>query len=106
MSGDQPSNRPPFSFSLPTLTAAVPAIAGLTVALQFAAEAAVFPDRLKIDSETNAARLEALIKALLRETKNALTEGVADSDEAAGLTAVIAIINEIAGGIRDEIQRG
>jgi hypothetical protein len=81
-------------------------MAGLTVALQFAVEAAIFPDRIKVDGKTNAARLEALTQALLREAKNAITEGVPDSDEATGLTAVIGIINEIAGGIRDQIQRG
>jgi hypothetical protein len=104
MSGNQPSNRPSFSVPLPTLIAAIPAMAGLTVALQFAVEAAVFPDRLKVDGETKTARLEALTQALLREAKSAITEGVPESDEASGLTAVIAIINEIAGGLRTEIQ--
>ena len=100
---DQPSNRPPFQVSLPTITAAVPAVAGLTVALQFAVEVAIFPDRLKVDGETKLARLEALTKALIREAKNALTEGVPDTDEASGITVVIGIIGEITDGLRNEI---
>jgi hypothetical protein len=100
---DQPGNRPPFQVSLPTVTAAIPVIAGLTVALQFAVEATIFPDRLKVDGESKLARLEALTKALVREAKNALTEGVPDTDEASGIAVVIGIIGEITDGLRNKI---
>lgn len=99
---NQPSNRAPFQVSLPTITAAIPAIAGLTVALQFAVEAAIFPDRLKVDGESKRARLEALTEELIRKAKNALTEGVADTDEASGIAVAIGIIGEIADGFRNE----
>jgi len=105
MSGKKPSDRPPFELRLTDPASPISAMAGLCVALQCAVEAAIFPDRLKVDSDTKLARLETLTKELIHEAKNAVTEGVSETDDASGIAAVVAIINEIAGGLRDEIER-
>jgi hypothetical protein len=99
---EDPSDRTPFGVNLPGASA-VATILGLTVSLQLAIEAAIFPDRIKVDDETKEARLESLTKQLLRETKSAPTEGISESDEARGMEAVMSIIKDITGRISKEI---
>jgi hypothetical protein len=75
------------------------------IAMQVCMKMIVWPDRFKIDQTDARARLEALIKELLREIKNMPTEGTADADELAGKETMIRIVEQIAGALRDEIAR-
>jgi hypothetical protein len=75
----------------------------LTCVLAHAVEIAVVPDRLKIDSVSATARLEALEQKLLREAKSVFSEGIPYSLEAKGVTEAITIIEWVCRCTRDQI---
>jgi hypothetical protein len=92
-----------FSFKIGPPESLVPAITGLAGALQVAMELVVFPQRLEIDEGAPSARLDRLMQQLLQCVKNLSTEGLSESDEAAGLTIAIRIIDELATRLRRRI---
>jgi hypothetical protein len=100
---DNPGNRAPLQVSLPG-AAPIAAIASLTAALQFAIEAAIFPDRIHVERKSKRARLEALAEKIFSEVKSIPTETMSEADEAAGMRAAIDIITDITDRIRRELD--
>lgn len=86
-----------------TPTAALAAFMGLSVAFDVLLEAAVFPERVKINEHGAAARLEALASYVLRETKNMPLLGLSETDEADGIAAAIFVIEETKARLSCEI---
>jgi hypothetical protein len=86
-----------------TLTASFAAINALVGALQLAIELAVFPERVEVKDDSPRARLEALAKQILREAKSMTTEGMAETDEAAGTRVAIALVQEISNRLSGEM---
>jgi hypothetical protein len=82
-----------FHINLTSHASAVAAIGAVSVALEIAVQAAIFAD--PFDQEAGEARLNALTARVLREVTQMLTDRLADSDEATGLIAAIAIIRAI-----------
>jgi hypothetical protein len=82
-----------FHINLTSHASAVAAIGVLSVALEIAVQAVIFAD--PFDQETGEARLNALTARVLREVTQMLTDRMADSDEATGVIAAIAIIRAI-----------
>lgn len=79
---------------------AVSAFGSLTGAFQLAFEFAVFPERLKVEADGALSGLEALTKQFLREAKSFPVEGISEADEAAGMRAAAAIIEDVSGQLR------
>jgi hypothetical protein len=75
----------------------------LTVVLSQAVEAAVVPDRLKVDETSPAGRLKALREKLLGEAKRAFTEGAPYSTEATGMAEAMVIIDWVCDCVREQI---
>jgi hypothetical protein len=82
-----------FHINLTSHASAVAAISAVSVALEIAVQAAIFAD--PFDQEAGEARLNALTARVLREVTQMLTDRMADSDEATGVIAAIAIIGAI-----------
>jgi hypothetical protein len=74
---------------LPTQSASNAALISLSAAFHSAVAIAAFPERLEADKSQ---RLDLLLQHLLREAKSVPTEGIAGTDEAAGVKAALAII--------------
>lgn len=107
MSGE-PSDRPTSTpgdditwLNLPDLQAAFVSIFGLSAVLEIAIEAAISQEGSNVDDKS--ARLDLLVEQLLREAKNVLTEYVSETSEAAGMHAVITVVNEVVRRVRQKI---
>jgi hypothetical protein len=85
-----------------THKAAMAAFVGLSVAFEVVFEVAVFPESVEDDADGAAARLAAVSAKALRRMKNLPTEGLSETDEAHGIAAAIAVIENIADRLRRE----
>jgi hypothetical protein len=87
-----------------TLThkAAMAALAGLSVAFESALEAAVFPEVVEVKGAGPAASLAAISDEALRKMKNLPTQGLCETDEAAGFAAAISVVDGICARLRKE----
>jgi hypothetical protein len=78
----------------------------LSSVLAPAVEIAVMPERLKVDTESAANRLEALRQKLLREAKSTFSEGVPYSLEVKGMSEALTLIEWVCDCVRDQIGKG
>jgi hypothetical protein len=84
---------------LSTQSASNAALISLSAAFYSAVAIAAFPERLEADKA--AQRLDVLFQYLLREAKSVPIEGIAETDEAAGVRAALAIIEETIRTLRE-----
>lgn len=89
-------------FSL-THKAAMAAFLALSVAFEVVLENAVPPDRADSDGKARSARLTELRDEALRRIKNVSTEGISEIDEAEGIAAAIAVIEDIGERFRESL---
>ncbi len=90
---------------LPNLNAeaAAMAITALCAALQTAVEFSIFPDRVKVDDKSAAARLEYVNKQIVRDVKNLFAENMSAVNERDGVAAALKLIDANDAAIRKHI---